>query len=214
MAVFPTGFVDRTPSRTAKVLGDNGTANGNFTVAQILDLIQLGDLPPGTATGDFIRWDGTNWQLQNETLIPEMTVAAALGDANQFALDQGGAATTRASMSQLFTYMLAKFYAANAVIEDVPAATTAYTFTAADKNKVKRFNASANATISLPTAMPIGYTVGWIQQGTGILSFETVANAGQIIQSPAGSRSAGQFGRGALQVVATNTWNLSGYTQV
>ncbi len=214
MAVFPTGFVDRTPSRTSKVLGDNGTLNGNFTVAQMLDLIQLGDLPPGTAIGDFIRWDGTNWQLQNETLIPEMTVAAALGDANQFELDQGGAATTRASMTQLFTYMLAKFFAANAIIEDVAAATTAYTFVAADKNKVKRFNASANAAISLPTGMPIGYTVGWIQQGTGLLSFATVLNAGQIIQSPAGYRSAGQFGRGSLQVVATNTWNLSGYTQV
>lgn len=212
MTMFPTDLVDRAPSRTSKLLGDTGTQNGNFAVQAILDLLQLADLPPGINAGDRMEWSGTAWGLVNDLTIGEMPAAAALGDLNQFALSQGAADPVRATMAALFTYVVAKLFAENASIQDVAAATTVYTFLNADKNRIKRFNASAAASIMVPAGFPVGYTVGWIQQGAGVLTFSSVLNAGQTIQSAAGLKSGGQFGKGVLQCVATNVWNLSGYT--
>jgi hypothetical protein len=212
MPIFPTGYTDRVPSRSSKVYGDDGVNNCNFAMGDILDLFQLSDLPPGVAAGDFPQWNGTQWVFGNPLDIGEMTAASAAGDTNRFAVDQGGAAPVRMTMSQLFDYMLAKMRASNAEIEDVASSITAYTFVAADRNKIKRFNATAASTISLPAGMAVGTTFGWLIQGTGVHTFQSVTNAGQTLQSPAGLKSAGQYARGSAVCVAANTWNISGFT--
>ena len=68
--------------------------------------------------------------------------------------------------------------------------------------------------MQVPTGMPVGFVVDWIQGGTGILTFATVGGAGQTILTPEGLRSGGQYGRGTLEVARNNTWLLSGFTQV
>lgn len=210
MAVFPTGIADRVPTLTAKVLGDDGTNNGCFTLDQILDLLMLKHLPPGTAPDDYLVWNGAAWVFGNDQTVGELAVAASLTDTDQFAIDQGGTDLVRASMAQVFTYLLGRFLGANAVIEDVAA--TTYTLTSADKNKVKRFTAGTAVTVNVPASLPVGFPVGWIQQGAGQLTFKSAASAGQTLQSPAGLKSGAQFAAGRLLCVAANTWNLSGYT--
>ena len=153
MAVFPTGFADKAPARTSKVLGDTGTENGNFTVAAMLGLIALSDMQD-------------------------------------------------------------KLMAANDVVEVVNAEYTDYAVVAGDKNKTKRFLTTGNCAVTVPSGMPVGFLVDWIMDGPGTLTFGSAAGAGQTVQSAAGLRSGGRYGRGTLEVVAANTWNLSGFTQV
>lgn len=103
---------------------------------------------------------------------------------------------------------------ANSVVEEVPATTTAYTFTAADKNKTKRFLCSGACAVSIPGGMPKGYVVDWIQGGAGTLTFAGATGGGQTVQSLDGTMSAGLHGRGTLECVAANTWNNSGALKV
>lgn len=213
MAVFPTGFTDRVPSRSSKLLGDTGTNNGNFLVSQLLDLFQLSDLPPGLNEGDVIRWDGNNWVFYNAPEIQELAAAGAFTDTNQFALTQGGLNPVRGNMVSLFTYMLDKMYQADARIETVDAAVTSYNVTIDDKNKTKRFMSDSPINVYIPAGLSVGFTMGWIQRGAGVIQFRTVTDAGQTINSAAGTRSGGQHGRGSIMCETPNNWNLSGYTQ-
>lgn len=143
-------------------------------------------------------------------LTPSRT-SKVLGDTGT----QNGNFTVAGILAQIaLTDILTQLLAANDVVEDVPANTTAYTITANDKNKTKRFLSTGNCAVSLPSGMPVGFVVDWIQTGAGILTFATAAGAAQTVNSPEGLRSGGLYGRGTLEVVATNTWNLSGYTQV
>lgn len=212
MATFPTGLTDRVPTRTSKVLGDTGTNNGNFSVDQMLKLFNLADLPPGTAPDDYPVWNGSAWVLGNDQTVAELSLAAAMQDTDQFAMDQGGASLMRAPLSALFTYMMSKFLAANAVIEEVTG--TTYTITAADKNKYKRFTSGTAVVVNVPASLSVGFAVGWIQQGAGQLTFQSGPSAGQNIQSPAGLKSGAQHAAGRLLQLQANTWNLSGYTVV
>lgn len=154
MAVFPTGFPDGTPTRTSKVLGDDGTRNAFFDVSELLGLVTFED-------------------MKNALL--------------------GG----------------------NDVVEQVAATTTSYAVLAGDKNKTKDFLCSAACAVNLPAAMPVGFLFDWIQGGAGVLTFQSVAGAGQTIMEPDNAyRSAKLGARGTLQLIRTNTWLLTGYTQV
>lgn len=102
---------------------------------------------------------------------------------------------------------------ADDTVEDVAAAVGAYTIVAADRNKVKRFLAATGVAVSVPSGLPRGFSISWIQNAAGVLTFATAVGAAQIIESPEGLRSGGPKGSGMLLCTAPNTWLLSGYTQ-
>lgn len=52
MAVFPTDFAAQTPLRSTKLLGDNATANGTVTIADVHGQIALTDFYPKLLTAD------------------------------------------------------------------------------------------------------------------------------------------------------------------
>lgn len=149
------------------------------------------------------------------TGTPDITAARTskvLGDNGS----QGGNVT----VSQLFsliqlTDIFTQLMSANDVVEDVAAATTTYSVVAGDKNKTKRFLSTGNCLVNLPNGMPIGFLLDTIQDGLGILTFQSAPGASQTLVAPRGARSGGPAGvRVTVQVTALNTWNVSGDTQV
>lgn len=211
---FPTGYVDRVPSRTSKVMGDTGTASGNFVIQQILDLITLLDLPPGTATGDYPYWNGTQWVFGNDATVGELSVAAALANGHLFAVDQGGTDLVKASMQQLYTYLYNRLLATNVLVKTIEATVADYTFLIDDRNKLLRFMTDTGCTVRTPANFPVGWSCGWLQQGAGTLTFGTVEGSGQTLAFSAGLRSGARYSRGSVIQDAANWWNLSGFTMV
>lgn len=214
--IFPTGTTDLTATRTTRVLADDGTNTGDVTVAQILDLLALADLPIGQVIGDVFRWAGpvTGWEIVRGRFLANLAASAAMADTNLIALFQGAAdgAEVKATLGDFYSWLLSRFMAQNTVIEDVSAAT--YTLQQTDRNKVKRFTSATAVTINIPASLAVGTHVSWIQQGAGQITFQTLAGAGQTIQSASGVKSAAQFSRGGILCVAANVWNLSGLTVI
>lgn len=213
---FPAGSSDIVVDRNSRVLADNGTAGGDAAIAAILDLIILGDLPPGSVQGDRFKWNATTnlWEIVRDITTGGLTASAALADTDAFRIFQGASdgSDVKTTLAALYTYLLGRFMSQNTVIEDISA--TAYTMQQTDRNKIKRFTAATAVTVNVPASLAVGTAVGWIQQGAGQITFQTLTGAGQVLQSASGLKSAAQFSRGSLLCVATNTWNLSGLTVI
>jgi hypothetical protein len=95
----------------------------------------------------------------------------------------------------------------------VLAKTDSYTLTASDKSKLLTMDAETDKIITLPNnndeAIPVGFRILCDQLGTGKIVF--VPAAGVTLTSyQNGDSTAGQFARGHLHKVATNTWWLNG----
>jgi lipid-binding SYLF domain-containing protein len=99
-------------------------------------------------------------------------------------------------------------------VDDVAANVTTYAVALGDNAKVKRFLCSGACVVNIPQGLPVGFAIEWIQDGAGLLTFQSASGAGQVIESPEGLRSGGRYGSGVLRCKASNTWQLAGYTQV
>ena len=144
---------------------------------------------------------------------------STLARTNKALLDNGAAngTGTIAQMLGLIALddMAGKLMKALDVIEDVPADTTSFTLTSDHQNKTLRFLCTGNCAVNLPASMPRGFLVDWIQYGTGILTFQSAAGAGQSVTAFENAlRSGGIHARGTVEVVAGSVWNLAGQTQV
>lgn len=110
--------------------------------------------------------------------------------------------------------LAAPLLAVNGVTEDVGSSVFSYAIVAGDRNKTKRFLASAACAVTVPTGLAAGFVMGWKQWGAGVLTFASASGAGQTIRSTDGLRSGAQYSSGTLEYLGSNEWHLVGYTQV
>jgi hypothetical protein len=86
---------------------------------------------------------------------------------------------------------------------------TTYTFIAADNGKVLTFNNGSAVTVTIPTALPVGFNCTAIQLGAGQVGF-TAASGVTLNAYASGLKIAGQHGSAALISYESNVYNLSG----
>lgn len=88
-----------------------------------------------------------------------------------------------------------------------------YTLTAADKSKILTMDAGTNKILTLPNnsdePIPVGFRILCDQLGEGKIVF-LPATGVTLTSYQNGDSTAGQFARGHLHKVATNTWWLNG----
>lgn len=70
---------------------------------------------------------------------------------------------------------------------------TAYTLSESDTGKVLNFTAAGAISIGLPKTLPVGFSVGFIQAGSGQITF-TPAVGSTLNNRSAHNKSAGQYG--------------------
>lgn len=90
---------------------------------------------------------------------------------------------------------------------------TTYTFVAADNGKIVTFNNNSSITVTVPTALPVGFNCTAIQLGTGQVGFTNAS--GLTLQSYGNQyKLIGQHASATLREYATNIVNLSGNLSV
>lgn len=86
---------------------------------------------------------------------------------------------------------------------------TGYTFAASDNGEVLIHNNAAGSTFTIPTGLPVGYSVTVVQIGAGQVNFSPAS--GVTLNSFTSLRKiAGQHGSASLISYATNIYNLAG----
>lgn len=160
--------------------GTTALAAGNIQSGQVVD----------------ISYDGTYFQMTNDVLVATSNAIIA-GNGSSPVRTTGVTIDTNDNL-----------YAFGGLVEDVSG--TTYTLDAADKGKIKRFTSGSSVTITLPSTLVAGFSVCWIQDGAGQLTF--TAGSGATLQNRQGhSKSAGQYGAGSLIVVANSGGSAAAY---
>ena len=95
----------------------------------------------------------------------------------------------------------------------IKAVTGAYTVLSTDCGNSLRSGDASAVTWTIPTGLPNGCPIRWLQGGAGVIAF--AAGSGETLEnvnSPANVHSGGQFARGELLIDTASTFALSGTT--
>jgi hypothetical protein len=85
---------------------------------------------------------------------------------------------------------------------------TTYTFLSTDNGDVLTMNNASPITVTVPSGLPVGYSVTVIQLGAGQVSFTASGTTINSYQSY--TKIAGQHGSASLVSYSSNVFNLAG----
>lgn len=185
-------------------------------------------LPPTDgASGQFLRTDGIN-NLAWTTPVPTSGTATALNtsavsnNATFYpVLSSGAGGAFAASVDMGLTYnpstdmLTASGVTMGRVVGNqniiITESTTARTLQAADNGGIIRCTNTSGATLTLPTGLPIGFSVGVLAAATGVVSFAT--SGGAVLNNrQSHTRLAGRWAMGTVLQDTTNNFVLAGDT--
>lgn len=127
---------------------------------------------------------------------PQLAIAEGATTPNPGAAGASAWSTTL-SKPVVWTGSIWTAYQTGGAIVDVTG--TTYTFAAADHGNTKRFTNGAAIAATLPQDLPVGWFCGWVQVGTGVVTFGV---SGSATRNNRGgyTKSAGQYAAGSIFV--------------
>ena len=201
---------DDQSATTRVIIGDSSSVANSTSIylwdgASILDMVnpsgaaRMGD-PDGINNGAYFIVDNSTSTTTAEIGASEVSVNGLLKPLS--GISASGGVTFGGTVASDTGYRITS----NAINAQTG---TTYTFLSSDNGKVVTFNNASAVTVTIPTALPVGFNCTAIQLGAGQVGF--TAASGVTLQSYGNQyRLIGQHASASIIEYSTNIVNLSG----